>query len=538
MAFIFNYFSNKSVAPERVATDTVVPLFAHDDTQTNRSVSLELSMKFDEVLDADKLSGALWKLLQKPGWKKLGARLRLNVRAYLSSIEDVLTPCQEHKKLEYHIPAHYTASRPPFNYTHNTHPMPISQHPLGAQIPVTNGKLQIFDHNGHFRVLTGQESNTVLLEDWIYADKAQLGLHIASFDDATIVTITWLHTLLDAMGRSALLRAWMAVLEGREEDVPDFVGFNTDPLADLGKAETTATKEEFVLKDKKLSGLGMLRFIFNYLWELYWYPVEEGRMVCMPASHFSEIKAQAFADLQSLDPALITFTNNTTTTSNEKPKPFLSDGDILTAWTTRLLVTSNPSLTSSAPTRLISTMNIFGLRDLLRTPAAGYPALLPPVQKGSYIHNCASSIYSHFTVHEYLTLPLGHIAARIRSDLVKQGTRAQVEAQARLLRQTGNEHLLYGSGDMKLTIMTNWAKAKLYEVEFSAAIVKESRLGKEDKARGKPRYIHVFATCPKGFTLRGSANCIGRDAEGNWWLGCLIRKELVPELVRAVKGMS
>jgi hypothetical protein len=36
-------------------------------------------MIFDDVLDADKLSGALWKLLDRPGWKKLGARLRLNV---------------------------------------------------------------------------------------------------------------------------------------------------------------------------------------------------------------------------------------------------------------------------------------------------------------------------------------------------------------------------------------------------------------------------------------------------------------------------
>jgi hypothetical protein len=40
-------------------------------------------MVFDEVLDADKLSSALWTLIDRPGWKKLGARLRLNVHFLL-----------------------------------------------------------------------------------------------------------------------------------------------------------------------------------------------------------------------------------------------------------------------------------------------------------------------------------------------------------------------------------------------------------------------------------------------------------------------
>jgi hypothetical protein len=72
-------FDKKPVAPERIPMDEVIPLFDHDDNPTNRGIALEFSMIFHEVLDADKLSGALWKLLEKPGWKKLGARLRVNV---------------------------------------------------------------------------------------------------------------------------------------------------------------------------------------------------------------------------------------------------------------------------------------------------------------------------------------------------------------------------------------------------------------------------------------------------------------------------
>lgn len=67
--------------PERIPTDTVIPLYDHDDTFANKSMAFELTFHFDEVLDADKLADALWRLVDRPGWKKLGARLRMNVIA-------------------------------------------------------------------------------------------------------------------------------------------------------------------------------------------------------------------------------------------------------------------------------------------------------------------------------------------------------------------------------------------------------------------------------------------------------------------------
>jgi hypothetical protein len=79
MALLRKYLLQKPSAPARVLTDTIVPLFDRDDTRSYRKISFQLTMKFEEVLDADKLSGALWQLLERPGWRKLGARLRLNV---------------------------------------------------------------------------------------------------------------------------------------------------------------------------------------------------------------------------------------------------------------------------------------------------------------------------------------------------------------------------------------------------------------------------------------------------------------------------
>lgn len=281
---------------------------------------------------------------------------------------------QDAGALEYHVPAEFTKARPPINYTHTIENMSISQHPIGSKIPKANGKLECFDKTGHFRILTPAQNSTTMLRDWIHTDKAQLGLHITNFDDATLVTVVWLHTLLDAMGRRALLTAWQTVLEGREDEVPDFIGYDSNPLKDLGgPKDQTAFKEDFVLKDKRLTTLGMARFVFNYVWELFWYPDEAGCLVVMPASYFAKIKSEAYKDLESLPSSELTY-NNLSSGSDAKAKPFISDGDITTAWHMRLLVRTNPNIYNSYPSRLMTVMNVFGMRDLLRSTS-------PPASK-------------------------------------------------------------------------------------------------------------------------------------------------------------
>jgi hypothetical protein len=431
---------------------------------------------------------------------------------------------QTNGRLEYHVPTQYTQSRPPINYTHITEHMALRQHHIGSRLPHATGKLESFGGNGFVRAVTDAESKPLLLEDYIYGDRPQLGLHIKNFNDATMITITWSHTLLDAMGRTLLLRAWQAMLEGRDDDVPDFVGYDEDLMADLG-TDAYEAQEDFVLKPKLLGTLGMVHFIFNYLWEYFWYPVADGRMIAMPASYFARIKALAFADLETLPKDRITFTNPALSKSaGSSEKPFLSDGDILTAWLMRLIVRANP-LIRDAPNRTVTVLNLFGMRDLLRTTS---PALFP--KHGAYIHNCISQIYSLFTAQEMVTLPLGYVAARLRADLVTQGSRAQMEAGQRLGKAAGGL-AMYGDGGTALCTMTNWYKARLYETDFSAAVVG----GAKAERSGKPAYIHLYLGCAKGFTVRSSGTVIGRDGRGNWWMGSIMRKEFLEGFERAVE---
>ena len=71
----------KPKTPAKVISDTVVPLHGADDSSVNRSVIANTLMRFDDVLDPEKLRWSLARLMELGDWRKLGARLRLNVSA-------------------------------------------------------------------------------------------------------------------------------------------------------------------------------------------------------------------------------------------------------------------------------------------------------------------------------------------------------------------------------------------------------------------------------------------------------------------------
>jgi hypothetical protein len=71
------FFSKQK--PATVPTDLIVPLHFWDKQQYIRAFCMDLSFRFDDVLDAEKLRAALSRLLEIGEWRKLGARIRENV---------------------------------------------------------------------------------------------------------------------------------------------------------------------------------------------------------------------------------------------------------------------------------------------------------------------------------------------------------------------------------------------------------------------------------------------------------------------------
>jgi hypothetical protein len=60
--------------------DDVYPVHSLDDTKIFRSILMTWTICFNDVLDADKLRVSLSRLLEIGDWRKIGGRLRLNVR--------------------------------------------------------------------------------------------------------------------------------------------------------------------------------------------------------------------------------------------------------------------------------------------------------------------------------------------------------------------------------------------------------------------------------------------------------------------------
>jgi hypothetical protein len=60
-------------------TDTVIPLYDFDDNSIYRNVLLYITLRFDDVLDPEKLRQSLERLMEIGDWRKLGARIRKTV---------------------------------------------------------------------------------------------------------------------------------------------------------------------------------------------------------------------------------------------------------------------------------------------------------------------------------------------------------------------------------------------------------------------------------------------------------------------------
>jgi hypothetical protein len=394
---------------------------------------------------------------------------------------------QKDGTLEYHIPDAFTPERPGISYSHVEFNTRASEHPLASRIPKVSTRPAVVGGPDQFRDLMRPASSPINLADYTNSDIPQLGLHIVSFLDKTLVTIYWPHTLMDAMGKKELLDAWSLVIQGQDDEVRIPIGTETDPLEKLGRNPTEPHK----LAAHQLGTFGLLRYGLGQLPNLF---LKRGtRMVCIPSSFLSKLHHTAIAELAA----------------SGQENPFLSECDILCAWWTRLAVSH---LAPSKQTIVLN--NAYDIRKPLSVD------LLPKGE--AYISNATGFINVLLSLDDIISKPLSYTASRIREAIKELGTLEQVEAFYAMIRESsGKLPPFFGDVGMHMITYSNWSKARLFEVDFSAAIVERSEIrgqgtgivGKKGVAR--PVYIQnnqFGLTLPNGFPI------IGKDGEGNYWL--------------------
>jgi hypothetical protein len=390
--------------------------------------------------------------------------------------------------------------------------MNINEHPLVSRLPKMTDRPSVLNEPLGFLPVISSADAPTKLDDWLYSDCPQLIIHVATFNDVTLVTVTFSHTLTDMMGMGSILNAWTAILHGQEDQVPPFIGFDDDLLVSVTEA---TPPDKHVLWEKQLRGLSATCFRLRFTFEAYWYPKEE-HVVCVPGKYIKQMRQGALEQLAA-------------ESKSEGKEPFLSEADVHYSWWSRVMLSAlNP-----AADRTVALCSVFNIRGLLGD-------LLPA--NGAYVGNAAKATCAILSVHQVLEKPLGFVASQLRAALLEQRTREQVEAIAAMQKaateKTGSSVLYFGDQGMLALVCSDWSKAKLFEVDFSPAVVKVGLpLAQRANRLGRPSYI--LPAIHKGFyAARNSGVVVGQDPAGNWWSQWTMRADAWPKVEEVLKKAS
>ncbi|EEU38068.1 uncharacterized protein NECHADRAFT_48023, partial [Fusarium vanettenii 77-13-4] len=393
----------------------------------------------NDVLDPEKLHSSLAKLLEIGDWRKFGGRLRLN----------------EDDRLEIHVPQEFTPERPSVRYTHEAFDMSIGSHPLGKRMPKVTEKPSIQHGAQEFKEFAVTKDDPVNGSDLFKGDKPQMSLRIVSFSDATPVSLVWPHSAMDAVGLQAMLKNWSLVMAGRESEVLPVLGARDDMVYGIVEPPTgteEVEQEESHLAQKRISGFKLVLFGLRFLWDLLWQGVCQSKSIFLPKEAVAKLMRQALEEA-------------TITTPPTDEKPFVSEGDVLAAWTTRLIASSDPR---KLP---VTTLTAVNLRYRFKSPMQ---------TTGVYTQNLASAAYT-FLPPAMVRGPLGPIALANRQHLEAQTTEPQLRAIMRTVmaeKEKKDTTLLFGEPNMLLVLISNWTKAKIMQAaDFSLGRAKGQRQG-------------------------------------------------------------
>ncbi|KHN95647.1 Chloramphenicol acetyltransferase-like domain protein [Metarhizium album ARSEF 1941] len=458
--------------PLVVPTDTVVPLSQFDNPMPLQRMFIYSTFLFDHVLNVSMLRNGLEALIERDGWRKLGARLRRNPRT---------------GNLEHHIPVRFTEQRPAIKFHHAKYDMARARHPVASKLPSTTPHLPaVMADPNDFESLWFHPDAPAKLGDHLNRDEPQLCLVVASFDDATLVSLSWPHSLCDALGLGELLRAWSLMIRGQHHEVPKPFGDRHDPLAELGLHPT----EPYKLEGSQLSWLGLFIYYLR-TWLKIVLDKPRSRMIYVPGPYIRCLREKVVRELSD--------------ESRSVREEFVSEGDVLSAWWAKINVAH---LSGNRSNKLFHLINALGWRPTLSEDLllAHRPYISNAVGLGSVL----------IPAKAIAAKPLSYVARQIRQCIVESRQREQIEAYAALWRKSpGKIPPLFGNATMHVITCSNWSKADLLGLDFSAALTAHATTSSTVTEPGRPCYVQ---SCFRGVQLSDFLAILGRDCRGGYWL--------------------
>ncbi|KAJ4141757.1 hypothetical protein NW768_000974 [Fusarium equiseti] len=446
-------------------SDFVYPTHMMDNLSMLRQMIMAWTMRFDDVLDPSQLHRSLTELLQIGDWKKLGGRLKFG------------NDPKGH--LEIHIPS----STPAVAFWHKKYDVSLEEHELSASFPKATEEPSVRPISSKLwdSILSPDTPRT--LKEFTTRDVPMLSLHIVSFDDATVVTVSWPHVLFDAKGFHYLVQAWSDVLSGRKENVPDIIAAKEDVLYDIaGRSEYSSQVSD--IESTILSGFGLVVFVLRFLWTILTQPTVESRVICLPKKTVDKLHRQALGDIK-----------------DETGDAWVSPNDAILAWFSRTIFKS-----TSRPISMIAPIDARTRLSELQNP------------KGVYVQNMVLAAFITM-LPDILRQPLGIQALTCRKALFDQLQEPNLLAMLELSRKRGTANTPLFAKSNSILLTTN--------NRLNADIFAAARFGSAAEKSPGPVYHHAdLINANVGRVLRNLINVQAKDPDGNYWIsGCFTPKE-------------
>lgn len=307
-------------------------------------------------------------------------------------------------------------------------------------------------------------------------DHPILGLHIMSFENATVVVLNYNHVLMDGGGSNAFMKAWTNVVNGRQADVAPLAGAWSDPLDFIRENINQNGAEKFVLQDWVIDMGDFLpddqgTTVQDPVWDMS-APESCWRVICLTSRAADTILKQARHSLP--------------------PNSFATEDDMIAGWVAKTVAGFLPS------TRPINLMRVYDLRRALTKAGVLKP-------ETAHVQNMYQMAWTLVPEAQNLAdAPLGKIAVDLRSSLAEQTTISQIRASIKARLDSGMTPLY---GDPKGMIFTANSRVKNHnckKIDFSGAVqhacaIRENANvmdGITSMQAGTPDYVETLVQLP------------------------------------------
>ncbi|KAJ4151603.1 hypothetical protein LMH87_012293 [Akanthomyces muscarius] len=215
------------------ADDRIYPVHTLDGAKYQHCI-LTLFIRFNDILDAEKIRTSLVKLLEIDDWRKLGGRFRIKGDKGAALCGDGNESSLAGKTLEIHVPNEFTAERPAIQFAHEAHDLSIFDHVLGQQLPQTSDDgVALSPPLNDLRLCGLGPGFPTTMADLVDKDAPQLSFKVIGFTDATVLAVTFSHSTWDISGLQGFMKSLELVLDGREDEVLPMLGARTDVLSEM-----------------------------------------------------------------------------------------------------------------------------------------------------------------------------------------------------------------------------------------------------------------------------------------------------------------